>query len=139
MDDHDVPITIEIGLKCLNVEEAAFHDNIVESNTPSNQCSQPVSRTDQECFRNSHSNQDLQKESKSKDLPVKCCVVECENGETFIADHVIMTASLGMYQVQREVSYFILKYFYVRKVIFPRLQLASKTRVKQSLVAQKLV
>ena len=94
VDDNDVPITIEIGLKGLNVEETAFHDNIVELNTPTKRCSQPVCRSDQGCFRNSRSNQDLEKESK--DLPVKCCVVECENGETFVADHVIMTASLGM-------------------------------------------
>ena len=103
---------------------------MVESNTPPNQCSQPVSRTDQECLRNSHSNQDLQKESKSKDLPVKCCVVECENRETFIADHVIMTASLGMYRGGSKLLYS--KLFVYRKCDFPSLVIDFQNKSQTS-------
>lgn len=90
-DDIDVSIAEEIALKDLNVE-TAFHDNTVEPTTPP---VKPEDHSDQGCFRTSHSNQDLQREAKSKDVPVKSCVVECENGQKFIADHVIMTASLG--------------------------------------------
>ena len=74
-------------------------DNTVERVTQENPGNKPVGHPEQGCFRSSHSNQDLHKESKSKDLPLKSCVVECENGQTFIADHIILTASLGRYWV----------------------------------------
>ena len=98
VDDNEISITEEISLKCLNVEETAFHDNNDELNTTPNSSNKSVARADKGCFRNSHSSHDLQQDSKPKDLPLKTCIVECENGETFIADHVIMTASLGMYK-----------------------------------------
>ena len=49
---------------------------------------------DLRCFRTSHSNQSLSMELKAADA-TKRCVIECENGQRIVAEHVIVTASLG--------------------------------------------
>lgn len=46
------------------------------------------------CFKTSPSSHSLSRECKQKSENNKC-IVECENGATYIADHVIVTCSLG--------------------------------------------